>query len=142
MKTIFRKELVAPCGMNCNVCSNFLAYSRNLPKKVGPHCIGCRPGNKKCAYLKGHCHKLSIHEIDFCYQCEDFPCDRLKTIDKRYRKNYNASLIENLCAIMKIGIGRFLDEQEGKYKCPKCSGIISIHNGKCYDCEKIESWKE
>jgi hypothetical protein len=43
------------------------------------------------------------HEIDFCYQCEDFPCDRLKTIDMRYRKKYNASLIENLCAIKESG---------------------------------------
>jgi hypothetical protein len=136
-----REDLVAPCGMNCNVCSGYLSHSKNLPKKAGPHCIGCRPRNKKCAYLKGHCSKLRNNEINFCYKCKDFPCDRLQTLDKRYRKNYHTSFIENLKRIRDVGVNRFLNEQKEKHTCLKCGGIICIHNGKCYDCEKIESWR-
>lgn len=136
-------ELVAPCGMNCGVCSAYLAYSKNISKKKGKivHCIGCRPRNKKCAYLKGHCDKLSSYQIEFCFECEEFPCARLKHIDQRYRKRYNTSLIDNLQKIKAEGINSFLEEQHEKFKCSKCGGTISIHNGKCYDCEKIESWK-
>jgi hypothetical protein len=27
------KDLIAPCGMNCGICSAYLAYSRNIPRK-------------------------------------------------------------------------------------------------------------
>jgi hypothetical protein len=51
-------------------------------------------------------------------------------------------MIENLNTIRSKGITAFLANQREKYKCPKCGGIICIHNKKCFDCEKIESWKE
>ena len=135
--------LVAPCGINCGVCSHYLAYSRNIPKKAGriSHCIGCRPRNKQCAYLKKRCKKLGNNEVEFCFECKDFPCERLKHIDERYRKNFNTSLIENLNEIKYNGISTFLENERKRHECPKCGGTASIHNGKCYDCEKIESWK-
>jgi len=27
------KNLIAPCGINCGICSAYLAYSQNIPKK-------------------------------------------------------------------------------------------------------------
>ncbi len=139
----FNQALVAPCGMNCNICSGYLAYSRNIPRQRGKitHCIGCRPRNKRCAYIKGHCEKLLKNSIDFCFECADFPCQRLKTLDKRYRTNYSMSMIENLNEIKRNGINNFLKNQRGKYTCPKCEGVIYIHNKKCYDCDTIESWR-
>ena len=44
-------ELIAPCGMNCNLCSGYLAY-HNDTKNNGfrtSYCIGCRPRKKNCA---------------------------------------------------------------------------------------------
>lgn len=137
-----RPELVSMCGMDCNICSSYLAYSRNIPKERGKihHCIGCRPRNKKCAFLKGKCPYYK--EIQFCFECEDFPCESLKTLDKRYRTKYNMSMIENLNEIKSNGINEFLKNQREKYRCPNCGGVISVHNKRCYDCEKIESWRE
>jgi hypothetical protein len=139
----FDRDLIAPCGMNCGICSGYLAYSRNIPKKRGKiiHCIGCRPRNKQCAFLKGYCTRLRNGKIGFCYECSDFPCYRLGHLDKRYRERYGMSMIENLNEIKKDGIDKFLKNQREKYRCPKCGGVICIHNKKCFDCEKIESWK-
>jgi hypothetical protein len=136
-------ELVAPCGMNCSVCSAYLAYSHNIPKERGKinHCEGCRPRGKGCAYLKMNCGKIGKGGLRFCYECADFPCSRLKKIDERYRKNYDASLIGNLREIKKVGVEGFLKGQRQLFECPRCKGTVSVHNGKCYDCDKIESWK-
>ncbi len=135
-------ELVAPCGMNCGVCSAYLAYSHDIPKARGKinHCEGCRPRGKGCAYLKMNCGKIGKGGLRFCHECEDFPCSRLEKIDERYRNNYDTSLIGNLKEIKKVGVGSFLKGQKRLFECPKCKGTISIHNGKCYDCDKIESW--
>lgn len=140
----FDENLVAPCGMNCRICSAYLAYSRNIPRKRGKiiHCIGCRPRNKQCAFLKGYCAELSEGRIRFCFECKDFPCHRLQRLDDRYRKKFEMSMIENLNEIRNRGITQFLANQRKKYKCPKCGGVICVHNRKCFDCERIESWKE
>lgn len=139
-----KRELVAPCGMNCNVCSSYLALSSGLPKKKGEinHCEGCLPRGKKCAYLKGHCNKIADGKLRFCSGCPSFPCERLKTIDARYRRSYDASLIDNLREIEKTGIDGFLRKQRNIFKCAKCGGTVSVHNRKCYSCDKIESWRE
>jgi hypothetical protein len=45
------------------------------------------------------------------------------------------SMIENLKYIRDKGINNFLKQQEKKYKCDECGGIICVHNGVCYSCE-------
>lgn len=71
-----------------------------------------------------------------------FPCDRLKNLDNRYRNNYDMSMIENLMDIKKKGIRKFILNQNKKYKCPECDGLISVHSKKCFSGNKIKSWKE
>ena len=45
------------------------------------------------------------------------------------------NMIENLEYIQKIGINKFLDNEQKRWKCPKCAGLICVHNKKCYNCE-------
>jgi len=47
-------ELIAPCGMNCSVCSSYFAHKYDLRSKGVrvPYCTGCRPRDKKCAFLE------------------------------------------------------------------------------------------
>lgn len=137
-------ELVAPCGMNCAICSGYLAYSHNLPKKTGKiiHCIGCRPRNKQCAFIKGRCAKLKQGKVKFCFECKGMPCKSLEAIDRRYRTTYGMSMVDNLEFIKKHGIKKFLKKQEEKYKCGRCGkDVICVHNGKCYSCDRVKSWK-
>ncbi len=140
-KEIVSENLIAPCGMNCGVCSGYLAYAKGIPKKRGAisHCSGCRIRHKACAYLKGHCRH--IRSENFCFTCDRFPCVRLVKLDQRYRTHYGVSLITNLLQISKYGLGLFIKGQMEQYRCRKCGGSISIHNRKCYDCELIEHWR-
>jgi Protein of unknown function (DUF3795) len=131
-----KADLVAPCGMNCGICSGYLAATHDI-KKQGirmTYCRGCRPRNKNCAFLKKRCRLLSEGGVNFCSGCPDFPCDPLTSIDKRYRERYRMSMIENLAFIRDHGIDAFLKKEEEKWRCPGCGGTICCHNGICFDC--------
>jgi len=131
----FTEDLIAPCGMNCRICIGYFGYSMSGDKRK-MRCIGCKPRDKSCAFLKKFCKKLSKKEINYCFECLDFPCKHLEKIDKGYRQRYNMSMIENLEYIREKGIDKFLKKQEKKYQCLKCGGVICVHNGKCYSCGK------
>jgi hypothetical protein len=130
--------LIAPCGMNCNVCASYLAYKYQVKDKGIrlSYCTGCRPRDKQCAFLKKKCRSglLLTGKVDYCYECPDFPCERLQHLDKRYMANYRTSFIENLEYIRERGISRFLLREKEKWKCPRCGNVISCHNGVCYNC--------
>jgi Zn finger protein HypA/HybF involved in hydrogenase expression len=51
------------------------------------------------------------------------------------------SMIENLELIKDEGLNKFIEKQYLKYKCKKCNELISVHNKKCFVCEKIDSGK-
>jgi hypothetical protein len=128
-----QERLVAACGMNCAVCASYLAMKNDLKKKGfgKTYCAGCLPRGKVC-YYKRKCDPLAKGR--FCYECDDFPCHLLKTLDKRYRTFYHMSMIENLEFIRDHGIGEFLEKEATKWRCPEFGGVISCHNGLCYSC--------
>ena len=128
------EELVAPCGMNCNLCIGYFGYTMTGDKRKKP-CAGCRTSEKICAFLKKQCNTLSNNSIKYCFECKVFPCENLKKIDKKYRTKYNTSLIENLKFIKDNGINKFLEKQKEKFLCPKCNGYICMHDNKCYNCK-------
>jgi len=138
-KEKFTPELIAPCGMNCGICKWYLAYSRGIPKERGKvtHCLGCLPRNKNC-FIKRGCKKLAKNEIIFCFECEDMPCENLDRLDRRYRKRYDMSMVENLKELKEKGMEKFLKNQEEKYECPECGDVISVHDKKCYTCGHVE----
>jgi hypothetical protein len=125
------KELIAPCGMNCGIC---MAYLREKNK-----CPGCAHIDP---YLKSYrrnctirnCETIKSNQSGFCYECADYPCRRLKQLDKRYTTKYHMSMLENLEMIRDKGIEALLTREAEKWKCPECGGIISCHNGICYSC--------
>lgn len=130
-------ELVAPCGMNCAICSRYQAYVHGL-KKSG--CAGCRPGSRTCAYLMGRCagHPENYHQPDFfCTACGYYPCKDIVRMDKRYQKNYGMSVMKNLEAIQTKGIVAFIETQYEKHRCTRCGGLISVHNRKCFHCDEV-----
>lgn len=122
-----RRELVAPCGMNCNLCS----WVQDPAK---PGCKGCRPRGRGCIHLKGLCGKLARQEIDFCHKCESYPCGRLLHVEDRYRRAHNYSFIENLNYIKKRGMTAFLRREAKRYTCPNCRRFLTVHNDKCPHC--------
>jgi len=135
-----KPELIAPCGMNCAVCSGYLALKNDVKNKGirMPYCEGCRPRDKKCAFLKKRCELLLNNKVEFCYECEDFPCKELKHVDKRYQTLYRMSLIGNLELIKEKGMPEFLETQEETWRCPECGELICCHNGLCFKCNVDE----
>jgi hypothetical protein len=129
------EKLISPCGMNCGICVNHLAMKNDINKKgfKKTYCAGCLPSSKNCT-LKYHCELLGKGLVRFCYECRDFPCSRLKTIDKRYRTKYHMSMLENLKFIKSHGIEKFLEKEEVKWRCPECGEVICCHNGLCLNC--------
>ena len=133
------EELIAPCGMNCAICSNYLAYINNLNRS---QCAGCRPSNKKCSYLFDKCSGINSNLegntiAPFCFECNQYPCKQINRMDDRYRNNYKMSVKDNLEYINKNGIDIFIKEQYREHHCLKCGGLISIHNRKCFKCDTI-----
>lgn len=132
-----KEELIAPCGMNCRICVSYFGYTLNGKKRKTP-CTGCRPKDKQCT-LKKKCDRLTNKTAKYCFECEDFPCENLEKLDERYREKYGMSMIENLKFIKGEGIDSFLIQQEEKYKCPECGGLLCVHNGVCYSCKNPQS---
>ena len=135
MNRALNAQLIAPCGMNCGIC---MAYLREKNK-----CPGCRAAdtNKAISCIRckiKNCEIIQKGEVKYCFECVK-TCARLKQLDKRYRTKYGMSMIENLEFIKNNGIDAFIAQQEAKYKCPACGGVICVHNKKCYDCNYIES---
>ncbi len=126
-------SIIAPCGMNCGVC---MAYLRERNK-----CPGCRGDdtNKTVTRLRCKiktCEVFEDENIEFCFECGDFPCDNLKHLDKRYRTKYHMSMIENLENIKNSGLEKFLEDEKVRWTCSECGGTICVHKGYCYDCGK------
>ena len=131
MNVPFNRELIAPCGMNCGIC---LANLRDKNQ-----CLGCRNITgykaKSCQNcIIANCDKLARTESNFCFDCNDYPCKRLKQLDKRYRTKYNMSMLENLETIQKFGLEEFLLMEQLKWTCTKCGGTICVHRGYCLKC--------
>lgn len=132
MSVSFDPELIAPCGMNCGIC---MAYLRKKNK-----CPSCRkidmnkPVTRAKCKIK-NCDELNKNNFKFCFECNKLPCQRMKSLDKRYRTKYDMSEIENLEYIKTNGIKKFVEKERIRWKCPICGGVICVHNKKCYSCE-------
>ncbi|PKM73712.1 MAG: hypothetical protein CVU91_01265 [Firmicutes bacterium HGW-Firmicutes-16] len=129
--------LIAPCGMNCELCIAYQAKQADL-KKHGfnrKYCEGCIPRGQNCLFMSKSCEKLANGQVRYCSECDSFPCKRLKALDKRYRTKYNMSMIENLIAIRDLGMEVFLRSQEEKWACQSCGGTVSCHTGLCARCD-------
>ena len=110
-----------------------MAYLRKKNK-----CIGCRGSDKNKPITRTKCKIKTCSKLnsEFCYDCEDFPCDKLNHLDKRYRTKYEMSMIENLKLIQTNGIKQFMKKEEERWRCPGCGGIICVHNRTCYTCSQ------
>jgi len=134
------QNLIAPCGMNCGICIGYLrekkpcggCFKQNDPNKP-KQCRSCSIVN---------CEFLAKTESGFCYDCEKYPCTRLKSLDKRYRKNYGMSMIENLENIKNIGLNSFIENEAIRWKCFNCGATISVHRENCLECGSIVERRE
>jgi len=123
-------SLIAPCGINCALC---LGYQREKNT-----CPGCRQGampNSSCrrCVIK-NCETIQKNASGFCFECEKFPCARMKALQKRYRTKYNTDIFQNLAAIKTGGMDAFLGIQAERWACPACGSLLCMHRSQCTRC--------
>ena len=123
------KEMIAPCGVNCLACSAHLNKTQPCPGCRAPidkitrkSCRNCV--KKHCAFEKG---------LQWCFECNLFPCARIKSLDQRYRQNYDVNLMQNGLDA-KCDIDAFLRTQKERFTCKSCGGVIDQHHKKCSEC--------
>lgn len=125
-------EIIAPCGMNCGICIGHIRDKNNCP--------GCREiDTDKSSYVRKciirSCQILKNNNWKYCSdKCEKYPCLRLKNLDKRYRTRYGMSMIENLGNIKKLGIEKFVETEQIRWKCDECGELLCVHRFSCLKC--------
>jgi hypothetical protein len=127
--------LIAACGMNCGLCIGYLREKKP--------CGGCYKKDDKnkpevCRSCKiVNCESLAQTDSGFCYDCDKYPCTRLKNLDKRYKSNYGMSMIENLELIKRNGIEIFLTYEQDRWTCKVCGSGVSVHRKYCLKCYTV-----
>lgn len=137
MPDVISPEMLAPCGVVCTACVGRLKQTGRCGGCLGPEehmsarCRNC--DRKACAGAKG---------LTWCFECEEFPCKRIKTLDKSYRTRYGVSLVQNGLDAREMGVEAFLAGQRQRWLCPECGGIVCQHDGICRDCDYTERKKD
>jgi len=126
-----KTALIAPCGMNCRLC---IAYIRDKNPCAGCFLIDPYQQKTRVNCRIRICRKRKQKNSKYCYDCDEFPCTRMKQLDKRYRTKYSMSMIENLEFIRKSGIRKFVSREKEKWACPKCGQFLSVHRDNCPSC--------
>lgn len=128
------KKLLAPCGINCAICQGYLREKNTCP--------GCRYNIPKESKKSQHrlscvikkCKHLAKTKSGFCYECEIYPCARMKRLIKRYKERYDYDIEKTFATIRKKGVSEILAQHKNKYSCP--GGTVCVHDGKCYEKKK------
>ncbi len=104
MKGFTRKNiLLSLCGLNCGLCPLFL----------GKDCGGCGKGNQSCKIAR-----CSIEQgnIEYCFQCEQYPCEKYQFIDQYDSFITHRRQKSDLEKAREIGIDIYNFEQKEKMR--------------------------
>jgi hypothetical protein len=121
--------LVAPCGIDCMAC-----YAHLRDKKP---CSGCLVDDRgKTDRCRNCAIKSCARErgITYCHECGGFPCARIVTLDRSYRKRYAVSLVAHAMSLSDVGVDAYLEAERVRWTCTECGGVVSLHDAECSEC--------
>jgi len=118
-------QLVSPCGYNCLGCAAYInstcsdeviiqkeADRANLTvEQLRGECSGCRAMqgrphmNMLCVTYDCCVNKKGL---DFCYQCDEFPCLKLAPISDRAEVRRHNTKVYNLLMLKKLGLDEYV----------------------------------
>ena len=132
---MFTENMVAPCGLDCSLCSQAHKKDHTCPGCMGPDEEKPEFCSTRCTIIQ--CEKRRQHGYRFCDECPDFPCEFSHERENRYQSQYamKESPFANLKMIREKGMDFFLNSQREKWTC-SCGGVISVHEGVCSRCGK------
>ena len=140
MKSNERISMVAPCGIDCGICELHICkdnprlydqlITRGIPKDKIP-CAGCRNIEGMCPVHPTKCATYTCvteRKVDFCYECSDFPCEKLQPAADRAEILPHNTKVFNLCTIKNFGLEHFL-KKSGEIKLKYYKGKMGIGEG-------------
>lgn len=133
---MFTADMIAPCGLDCSLCS----YAQ---KKTDP-CPGCNgPDENKLEFCRSGCgiilcRRRKEEGYRFCDECPDYPCEDVMEKENRYTGWYplTESPLRNLREIREKGMDAFLEKQRVQWSCRDCGAPICVQTGVCSGCGK------
>ena len=69
---MFTAEMIAPCGLDCSICSRALAEKDPCPGCLGPDENKPEFCSKRCGIIL--CRKRQENGYTYCDECPDYPC--------------------------------------------------------------------
>lgn len=133
------RHMTAPCGLDCFNCFFYLATqgdeeslritkayheTMGVPEEI-MRCNGCRahegnpPMHAVSMDREGPCPAYGCSTekgLDFCCDCDDFPCDHLHPYADRADKVPHNTKVFNLCLIKKMGLEKWATEKAAKVR--------------------------
>jgi len=125
------ETMIAPCGVNCIACSAYLSDKNPCAGCCAPNEMSTLKSCRNCV-KKRCCLEKSLQ---WCFQCEKFPCTKIKDLNRRYMQNYDVNIVQNGLDARK-DMQVFLKEQKERFICNLCVGIINQHHKICSECGK------
>lgn len=115
------KELTAVCGLFCPSCTIYIGTAEDPArlKAIADHygteaevwqCHGCR-SEKRSYFCENNCKMVvcaAEKGIDFCGECEEYPCEELQIFQKA--RPHRLELWEAQERIREVGYARWFDE--------------------------------
>ena len=143
------RALISPCGLYCGSCPLYRARTDEaLRKKIAERqdipvdkvllCAGCRPSKGLVPASGGdpicdtYACAVNDKKVEFCYECEDFPCLKLAPCVDRAQEIPHNTKVYNLIWLQKLGIDVWLERypslfrQYQRGKKPKSGGAIQV----------------
>ena len=144
-----KKELLAPCGLYCGVCSIYIADRDNnlkfKEKLVNLYkafvkttdeiaCSGCMSDGTIFSF----CQRCPIRscvkdkEIESCHQCDDFPCKFIENFPIPVGKKV---ILRAIPTWREKGTKKWIEEEEKRYQCPECDNPLFRGAKRCNKCK-------
>jgi len=143
------RALIAPCGIYCGACRRYqartdkalreqIAEQKGVPVEEVFVCAGCRPlrGRVKMAGGEPVCDTYACavddKKLEFCYQCQDFPCLKLAPCLDRAQVSPHNTKMFSLSWLQKYGVDALIEKYPGllkqyrQGKKPKLGGDIQL----------------
>ena len=136
MQNIINAKMIAPCGLDCSICSRALLETNPCPGCLGPDENKPEFCRERCGIIL--CRKRIENGYEYCDECPDYPCEDVLEKANRYTSKYPLyeSPGKNLRDIRELGMEAFLENERENFTCKECGHVISVHTGICSGCGK------
>lgn len=122
-------DTAAICGLFCGTCPCYPEECHGcLSNKLAFGCDTCGNGFRQCA---------REHDVERCYECTSFPCERLEHFKDQHVVNgigHHKNVIKDLNIMKDQGVDSWVEEQTKKNLCSSCGKLLYWYDLKCHNC--------